>query len=186
MVRLIFLDVDGVLALWRSQVAEGNATAHELEKEGLLCLGASADAAPPLERACLEHLSYVVREAGASVILSSTWREDPVLVGFLKAQLEKVGVAVDGVTPIHRNSGRGQEVLEYLDDGRQDVESFVIIDDEWMDSFESCGLGDRVVQTLMMSDDYLPGDGPIQRFDPAAGLTREKAEACLAVLRKPR
>ena len=97
------------------------------------------------------------------------------LVGFLKAQLEKVGVAVDGVTPIHRNSGRGQEVLEVLN-GRQDVvESFVIIDDEWMESFESCGLSDRVVQTLMMSDDYLPGDGPIQRFDPAAGLTREKA-----------
>ena len=185
MVRLIFLDVDGVLANWRSQmmIDESDTGDHD----DLISLAGSVDAAPPLERACLENLAWLASEAEAVVVVSSTWRQEPDLQAFLETALAEVAVAVEGRTPVLPSSssrGRGDEILAYLE-GRSDVESFCIVDDDHADSFAQCGLSEKFVQTLMASDDYLPGDGPCPRFDAGAGLTRQKAEACLRLLKPP-
>ena len=182
MARYIFLDVDGVLANWRSQnmtnadrVLDGELVYHE---DG-------ADAAPPLERRCVANLAWLAGEAGgAAVILSSTWRGDAALTEFVKKALDAHALPVAGATlSVDGVEGRGGEILAFLK-ANAAAEAFVILDDEHARSFESCGLTRRLVRTKMASEDHLPGADGL-RFDPGAGLDRAAAEAALRVLRRP-
>lgn len=180
----MFLDVDGVLANWRSQMMTGSGPTAD---RSLIFLQGDPDEAPPLERSCVEELASLCRDCNATVILSSTWRVDPVLCAFLRRTLEGAGVAVGGATPHTADAtGRGGEILRYLRASDVVVDSFVILDDEHAESFELCELTPRFARTKMASESYLPGDDETcPRFDPGAGLTREVSQRAKKTLERP-
>ena len=140
--RIIFLDIDGVL---------NNAKSKE---ESLTF--------PCVDEGNLQHLKRIVAEADASIVLTSTWKEDyqedDAVRHFLDDKLPICDITDDKIL------NRGKGILAYLSVHR-DVESFVILDDEAFD-FEDCGLMDHWVKTSFGS-----------------GLTEEDAKKAIRILR---
>jgi hypothetical protein len=123
--KLIFLDVDGVL----------------VNRESLMkASGLEATAHPD----CVSALNWIIETTGADIVISSTWRI--IGMGKIKDKLNEWGVAgkVRGITPDHTrrdsntgfyvaSSERGDEIQEWLDKYRSErgpIDSFVIIDDD--------------------------------------------------------
>ena len=207
-VRVIFCDVDGVLALWRSQALRERRRGREATKAVPGLIFAADPQTAPLEASCVAELAWLAREAGgARVVLSSTWRRQPDMVDFVRRVVAAAGVEWGGVTE-YDGRGRGHEVLAWLaaqlEDGSSGggrrkifpppcappeekvvVESFVILDDEHAESFDACRLRRRVVRTDMASQTYFPGPAALPKFDPGAGLNRERARAALDILNTP-
>jgi Swiss Army Knife RNA repair-like protein len=112
--RVIFLDVDGVLNTVRTRPAN---------PQGL---------ADWLEPACVAALGAIVEASGARVVVSSSWRIGRTL-GELRAALGAHGFRgeIVGVTPDRRAErlAREDEIEAWLRDEGAGVESFVIVDD---------------------------------------------------------
>ena len=118
--RVIFLDIDGVLAPIRRWDRYGD-----------------------LDRACIEVLNEIVASSGAKVVVSSTWRH-----GKSVAQLQQIleaegfsGRVIDKTPSDIPGAGRGDEIAAWL--AEHAVGRFVIIDDH-------AGMGDlneHLVQT---------------------------------------
>ena len=103
---MIFLDIDGVLAPIRTWERYGD-----------------------LDPACIGVLNEIVAQAGADVVVSSTWRHGKT-VAELQAMLEAAGFTgrVTDKTPTGAaGNGRGDEIAAWL--AEHDVAGFVIIDD---------------------------------------------------------
>jgi hypothetical protein len=112
--RVIFLDIDGVLAPIRRWDRYGD-----------------------LDPACIQVLNEIVARAGAGVVVSSTWRHGrsaPELQEILEAQgftgcvLDKTPIGAPG-------AGRGDEIAAWL--AEHAVTGYVIIDDH-VDMGELC------------------------------------------------
>jgi hypothetical protein len=104
--RVIFLDIDGVLAPIRQWDRYGD-----------------------LEPACIEVLNEIVSLGGADVVVSSTWRYGK-SIAELQEMLDAVGFAgrVVGMTPIAElGTTRSAEITAWL--AAHSVQSYVIIDD---------------------------------------------------------
>ncbi len=102
--RLVFVDIDGVLAPFQSEA--------------------------PFCPACVTCLNEIVERTGASIVITSSWRErasvDELREWFRRAGFR--GVIV-GVTPILLGRSRGAEVHAYLGElDRTGV--FIIVDDQ--------------------------------------------------------
>jgi len=118
--RVIFLDIDGVLAPIRAWDRYGD-----------------------LDRACIEVLNQIVARAGAEVVVSSTWRYGKT-VAELQEMLEAAGFTgrVVDTTPIGTpGAGRGEEIAAWL--AEHDVSGYAVIDDH-ADMGDLCT---RLVQT---------------------------------------
>ena len=118
--RVIFLDIDGVLAPIRRWDRYGD-----------------------LDPACIQVLNEIVAEGGADVVVTSTWRHGKT-VAELQAMLEAQGFAgsVLDTTPTNiPGAGRGDEIAAWL--AEHAVGGYVIIDDH-ADMGE---LRDHLVQT---------------------------------------
>lgn len=105
--KIIFLDIDGVLNLYR----------EEHDKYGQL-----------FHDNFVNNLKHIIDETGAKIVLSSTWR----LSGFktnknMWLDRKLPGELVD-VTPIFHNKIRGEEIKHWLVNNQ--VNSYVIIDDD--------------------------------------------------------
>ena len=103
--KLIFLDVDGVLNT--KETRSPNACVIDAER--------------------LVLVEKLVRSSGAQVILTSSWRlsaDAP-----WREPLARGGVSVVDQTPRLNGNNRQREILSYLS-GRDDVERFVILDDQ--------------------------------------------------------
>ena len=108
--RVIFLDIDGVLAPIRHWDRYGD-----------------------LEPACVEVLNEIVTRAGAEVVVSSTWRHGRT-VAELQAMLEEegfTGCVVDTTPTVEPGAGRGEEIAAWL--AAHAVGGYVIIDDHVVD-----------------------------------------------------
>jgi hypothetical protein len=104
--RVIFLDIDGVLAPIRRWDRYGD-----------------------LDPACIQVLNEIVAHSGAHVVVSSTWRYDKT-VAELQAMLEAQGFAgcvVDKTPRGAPGDDRGDEIAAWL--ATHDVGGYVIIDD---------------------------------------------------------
>ena len=121
--KLIFLDVDGVL----------NSEKHyiKLDKQGKSTFSDDME----LQKHSLKYLSNLVKKTGAEVVISSTWRmccpEDKSWINLL-SQLEEYSIVPQGITPIKWEK-RGLEIQEYLDNLISDgynIDGMVIIDDD--------------------------------------------------------
>lgn len=116
--KIVFLDIDGVL-----NTCDGVETG--------------------INRALVEHLNQLVRDTGASVVVSSSWR----IVGLrqIRATLREHGFVgrVCGVTPISSGGVRGLEIQAWLDNCRWPVAGLVILDD----NDDMAHLGPHLVRT---------------------------------------
>src|SRR5215831_16583393 len=104
--RVIFLDIDGVLAPIRQWDRYGD-----------------------LEPACIQILNEIAAEGGADVVVSSTWRYGKT-VAELQTLLEAAGftgAVVDKTPPGSLGANRGEEIAEWL--AEHSVDGYVIIDD---------------------------------------------------------
>jgi hypothetical protein len=81
----------------------------------------------------LKLLQYIVKETGAKIVLSSSWR-----IGFtpasknLLARFKEYGLELMDCTPELSSACRGDEIRKWLDEFKTeyDVERFAILDDE--------------------------------------------------------
>jgi len=136
--KIIFLDVDGVLNSVQDRFS------WTLESDKYLIL-----------------LACIVRRTNAKIVVSSSWRNCS-LLDTLKKRLNDFSMSVFGITGYNKNGIRGLEIKEWLDN-HNDIESFVILDDEVFDIKEH--FSNNFVQTSMK-----------------VGLQKEDVEKCIAIL----
>ena len=136
--KIIFLDVDGVLN------SEQDRFSWTIESDKHLIL-----------------LACIVRRTNAKIVVSSSWRNCS-LLDTLKKRLNDFSMSVFDVTGYNKNGIRGLEIKEWLDN-HNDIESFVILDDEVFDIKEH--FPNNFVQTSM-----------------EVGLQKEDVEKCIAIL----
>ena len=122
--RVIFLDIDGVVNCWDTK-----------ERAPSRVIG--------VEQRLIAHVKEIVDATGAKIVLSSTWRKDwafDLLDGkdwiYLRDEFAKQGLHFLDYTPSRRDSHRGEEIKEWLESTDYDVESYVVIDDEMYDIWE--------------------------------------------------
>lgn len=115
--KIIFLDIDGVMNSFRTAIAY----------DGYGYLGSEGHKCDPVAIAMLQRLC---KETGAKVVISSTWR-----IG--RAHIEDfafLGVPVIDMTPVLSNCIRGDEIyhwLELTNDASEDkVTHYIILDDD--------------------------------------------------------
>lgn len=116
--NVIFLDIDGVL------VTPDSMRLPRLEVEG------HSFPTHRFYQPAVVALNRVIRETGAQIVVSSSWRGDPDSIPKLQRIFDVHGVVgtIIGVTP--RNGVcRGREIQGYLD-MHPEIRSFVIIDDD--------------------------------------------------------
>ena len=136
--KIIFLDVDGVL----NSVQDRFSWTIESDKHLIL-------------------LACIVRRTDAKIVVSSSWRNCG-LLDTLKKRLNDFSMSVFDITGYNKNGIRGLEIKEWLDN-HNNIESFVILDDEVFDIKEH--FPNNFVQTSMK-----------------VGLQKEDAEKCIAIL----
>jgi len=130
--RVIFLDIDGVLA-----------PIHHWDRYG------------DLDPACIQVLNEIAAQGGADVVVSSTWRYGRT-VAQLQAMLAAQGFTgrVIGMTPTGLpGADRGDEIAAWLE--AYAVDGFVIIDDH----LDMGALGAHLVQT-QPAHGLRPADAP--------------------------
>lgn len=107
--RIIFLDVDGVLNLMGS----GRTTT--------------------LNKKRLHLLRLLVENTGAKIVVSSTWRIDPEYLGVLRRNLAYRGLTIYSKTPWYTGSdwehARGIEISIWMQRHKEYIQEFVILDD---------------------------------------------------------
>ena len=143
--KLIFLDVDGVLNYGGCKARSATG-----------CLG--------IEDEKVKLLRQIIDQTGAIVILTSTWKTEwfpsafiedlPKDGQYLERQLAKHKVYIRAKTEDPEWARRGRGILDFINHWPHNVESFVILDDESFD-FEFEGIADKFVHTSF-ADGLLP------------------------------
>ena len=138
--RIIFLDVDGVLN-----------NIHSTER----CRGFIG-----IEDSKVEILKEIVNKTGAKIVLSSTWRygwekniNDCDGHGtYLNYKLSYSGLKIlDKTKDFVDSEDRGGEILEWVK--RNNITEYIVIDDEIFKDFEELGIVNRLVKTTFYSKD---------------------------------
>jgi hypothetical protein len=115
MMKLIFLDIDGVMVTSRHLVQSKRYFGQEFDPE------------------CIKNLKAILDKTDADIVVSSSWREGRTLKQ-LQSIFEINGInKVIGMTPIIDGAIRGREIEEYLNNTKElgmGISAFVIIDDE--------------------------------------------------------
>ena len=123
--KIVFLDVDGVLNSEKSHSLQDNNqhwTWNEVAEMHLVLL------------------KEIIEETGAKIVLSSSWRlyhpfhtgHKTITDGLMKVLVDKLnnfGLSILDVTPEIPNVIRGVEVATWLDE-HLDIENYVILDDD--------------------------------------------------------
>ena len=124
MVRVIFLDVDGVL----NSIGNTIRVVNKLRRRKMPIRSLSMYYVP-FKRACLKNLARIVRRTGAKVVITSTWKTGKESLAVLRARLAEYGVPVYDCTKMIGD--RGAEIKEWLSEKR-DVSGvrYVVLDDE--------------------------------------------------------
>lgn len=108
--KVIFLDMDGVLN-----------NAYHLNNRYI-------------EKDKFEQLQRIVKETGAKVVLSTSWREFPDWSNFLHDFFCVAGIDVVGSTPVRDGWRRQDEIREWFKDNDFPIDAFVVLDDIDMSS----------------------------------------------------
>jgi hypothetical protein len=138
--KLIFLDIDGVLncAGTASRAPSG-------------CIGIDDDK--------IKRLKEIVDATGAKVVLTSTWKTEwfktefkedlPKDGAYLEKKLKSNGIFLFDKTDEPTWDKRGVGILSFVGKYKENVESFVILDDESFD-FVELGIDNRHVKTMFL------------------------------------
>lgn len=150
MIKVIFLDIDGVLVNSKSP------TLPRIEN------------LPAPDPVCVQALNRIVAATEAKIVISSSWRK-----GKHREDMEctfvhwNVPGEIIGITPGRLNQHRGTEIQAWLDFRKElfnDVESFVILDDDT----DMLHLTTRLVRTSF-----------------SQGLTEKHADLAIEMLSRP-
>lgn len=165
--RIIFLDVDGVLNCLSTKEKFNGFTGIDSEL--------AANLAKLVQRS--------TEEEETQIVLSSSWRvgqdysgkQIPGHYKYLSQKLSEHGLSIYDDTPyVNEGSYRGQrgkEITTWLDSQPAgSVSSYVILDDEIFPDFEEYGLLDRLVKTTM--------------FRAGGGFREEHVERALELLQR--
>ena len=159
-IKLIFLDIDGVLN-------------NEFTPD-------RCDGFLGIEDRYVENLKKIVdSDKDVRIVLSSTWRLGYTRYGYklehhqeyLENKLSKQGLKIYDVTPEMTRSGesRGREINQWLEDHKYlDVEQWVVLDDEYFYDFDTYNIIPHWIST--------------NPFVSGGGLNNKKVEQAIRVL----
>lgn len=147
--KIIFLDVEGVL------------NTKETYERIYRIYGHTTMIDTEIDKFRLGYLKTIIDNTGAKIVLSSSFRyfftkeDDKLYPTSLKGKklydnFKRFGIEIYDITPTNMNS-REEQIKEWLLNN-DDVESFVIIDDDPNDFYE---LYDNLIQTSTMRKNYL-------------------------------
>jgi len=149
MEKIIFLDVDGVLNFWDCWLGSTPNVLRGKSKTLVLSIDA------------INQLNRIIKETGAKIVISSTWRKFKDHYNFLlesPIEGEIIGETPDLLYDCSRKTSRGLEIKEWLENEYGEKCKFVILDDD-----DDMGdLKDYLIQT---------------NFEE--GLTKEIADTCI-------
>jgi hypothetical protein len=150
--KIIFLDIDGVLNGYNFWTLIG------WKIVSLLNVGKNwyRKVTNPcgVHEEKVKRLAKIIKETGAKVVMSSSWRkvwwkkpyeEMSERQKQLTDLLNKYGIEIIDITPTSRRGRREDEIISWLARHEDEIESFVILDDERRDL--QCFVDDRLVQT---------------------------------------
>lgn len=103
--KVIFLDCDGVL----NRILDGDNRYFHPE--------------------CFRAFQHIVRETRAKIVLSTSWREFADWEHMLRDWFGAIGIKVIGKTPIRKDGVREEEISDYLNAHRYEIENFLVLDD---------------------------------------------------------
>jgi len=113
--RLIFLDIDGVLVT-RAELIKGYIPVFNMH-------GFNAD--------CVKRLNEITNTTKAKIVISSCWRHMEHRKPLLEhIRLQGITGEIIGMTPNSKSGMRGEEIEDFLKEFKQPVDAFVILDDE--------------------------------------------------------
>lgn len=128
-INIIFLDIDGVLNTQNSintQIAENKGRYNESAQRYLYDFDENA----------MENLKDIIDTSNASIVLTSTWRLNDMLMEELISQFEKNDIDAEkiiGKTPdLHdekKDNLRAYEIEQWLNNSEEKINRFVILDD---------------------------------------------------------
>lgn len=157
--KVVFLDIDGVLNY------EHFVRSNDGVSDNFNLMGRFEWYISMFNRNCVMQLNRILRETGAKVVLSSSWRkmfDVETIQEFLEAKGFE-GELIDK-TPNHgQRPCRGEEIQEWLED-HPEVEAFVVLDDAL--------------------DVYPHADRWVQTFYEGYGLTEECADKAIKLLKE--
>jgi hypothetical protein len=133
--KIIFLDIDGVLNGYNSFTG---VCYKVFSKLGLLRFVKQHYDLFGVHTNKVKLLSKIVKATNAKIVLSSTWRNSWYKPYYKKTirekelvnKLYKHGIEVIGITPTNKDNRRELEILSYLSEHEDEIDSFVILDDE--------------------------------------------------------
>lgn len=156
MKSIIFLDVDGVLTTPRSIA---RAKEDHPQRRDVFHFEAQVD------QNCLTNLVWLIGEAEAGIVISSTWRKFREQSGGLSRAFRKAGIdrnIVLGSTPWNPEKGRLYEIRTWIADNMEEY-------------------GVEQMATIAIDDNWIAP--PMVLTNHNEGLTKEKAEEALNKLR---
>jgi hypothetical protein len=107
--RVIFLDIDGVLN--RIGTNDGN---NYFDPD------------------CVDQLRRIVKETGAKVVLSTSWREFADWKNMLIQFFHAIRIEVIDCTAVKENENRTEEIKEWIRNNQDKVKNYVVLDDNDM------------------------------------------------------
>ncbi len=160
--KYIFLDIDGVLRTYKS----------DLEHSKRLGLPIFKGTDRLFDEKCVSYLNEIIYLTGAKIIITSNWRLRLTLHE-LKQKIRERGIIgnVEGVTPLLelKNSpiplgNRGLEILRYVQDNGLKKDSYIVIDDQINDIIK-----------------YVTFD-KVYKIDPINGITSKDVDKIINIL----
>lgn len=135
--KIIFLDIDGVLN--SNKYYE---ECDKLEKDPILTTGLDID------EKCVENLKKIIKATNAKIVVSSSWRTIRKFELF-KKYMEKQELPIYDVTP--SLDGRGDEIRAWLEKNKEQVQDFILIDDDVFPDFN------ELIEKLIKTSFYKEG-----------------------------
>lgn len=138
--KVIFLDVDGVLA-----------TSQQIHEYAKTHGGHCPPGYPQIDMKCVYRLFTIAKACDASIVVSSTWRKHKRDMLDLMKALNRVvdafvGVSIDNIdsTPVLPRGNRGEEILAYCKSHDIDRSDILVLDDDIGDLHQ---VADRHIRT---------------------------------------
>lgn len=125
--KYIFLDIDGVL-----NSNDYFSSLEHIKRENMLRnLGFNSSISygvSSIDPVAVKNLNKLVKDTGAKVVVSSTWRTSPNLSEIFK--ISGIEAPIFNITPSSRSRIRGEEIQAWLDKKAESPYKYVILDDD--------------------------------------------------------
>ena len=137
--KVIFLDIDGVLNCWASKSREPGG-----------CIG--------IDDERVKLLRKISDATEAKIVLTSTWQQEWRPEGitdsgkYLIKKLRKEGLNVYSRTGKWSWNNRGQGIVDWITNAPEEVESWIVLHDEFYEDFPRCGIMPHLIQTDFYTD----------------------------------